>query len=137
MMELFVATLLIGSLIVAPLGWRAWRDRCHARELMIRAEIQHTVDRALGGESFVTVRVELKSPGRRGRVVLSVPAFYEWLLDQAWRPVIERVPPGYELVVRSGRFEQRETARRRAALKSAAQRLGRGRLRGPALSRST
>jgi len=120
MIELFVATLLIGSLIVAPLGWQAWKDGRHARELTIRADIQSTVDRALGGESFVTVQVESKSLRRRGRVVLSVPAFYEWLLDRAWRPVIERVPPGYELVVRSSRFDQPRTAPRRAALKSAA-----------------
>lgn len=120
MIDVFVATLLIGLLIVAPLGWRARRDRRHARELAIRADIQGTVDRALGGESFVTVQVESKSLRRRGRVVLSVPAFYEWLLDRAWRPVIERVPPGYELVVRSSRFEQPQTVLRRAALKSAA-----------------
>jgi len=120
MIEFFVAAFLMGSLIVGPLGWRRWQDRRRARELLIRADIQHTVDRALGGESFVTVEVESRAPWRRGRVVLAVPAFYEWLVERAWRPVIERVPPGYELVVRSSRFEQPPMGARHDAVKTAA-----------------
>lgn len=37
-----------------------------------------------------------------GRVLLSVPGGWEWLIEAAWNTIITNVPSGYELVVRPG-----------------------------------
>jgi len=58
------------------------------------------VNRALEGESLLAVHVEPASSFHPGRVVLSTPMGYEWLVHEAWNPVIEHAPKEYEVVLR-------------------------------------
>lgn len=87
------------ALIVAPLAWRVWQDRRTERALAIRARIHATVVRALGGESFVAVNVR---PGLwgRGRIELSAPSDWRYLLEPAWSAVMEQAPADWDLVVK-------------------------------------
>ena len=83
--------------------WLAWlkrRERAEDRALTVRAEIQSAVNRALEGESLLAVQVEPASSFHPGRVVLSTPMGYEWLVHEAWNPVIEHAPKEYEVVLR-------------------------------------
>jgi hypothetical protein len=100
MIGLIVAPVLLVGLVAGLLGWRVWKDRTNDRALAVRADIQAAVDRSLDGESFLAVTVEPESTFHPGRVVLSTPSGYEWLIRDAWTPVVERVPRGYELVVK-------------------------------------
>jgi hypothetical protein len=100
MIEVIVAPLLLVGLVVGALGWRVLSDRTQDRALAVRADIQAAVDRSLEGESFLAVTVEPESTFHRGRVVLSTPTGYEWLVREAWTPVVQRVPEGYELVIK-------------------------------------
>jgi len=100
MLSAFVSAFIIGSLVVVPLGWRVWQDRRVERALTIRAHVHAAVVRALGGESLVAVNVEAPLPWRPGRVVLTAPADWGFLLEPAWAAVVRRVPAGYELVVK-------------------------------------
>ena len=103
MLETLGALAFVGVLVTVPLAWREWRDRGEARGLRVRADVQDAVNRRLEGESLVSVRVRPGALWRPGRVELSAPSGWEWLVDEVWRPVLERVPPGYELVVKPGR----------------------------------
>lgn len=88
------------ALVVGPLVWRVWLDRRVERALTIRAYVHAAVVRALGGESFVAVTVQAPAPWRRGRIELTAPSDWRFLLEPAWSAVMARVPDGYELVVR-------------------------------------
>ena len=99
-------------LVFGPLAWRAVHDRRQARALAVGADVRYVVNRALGGESLVSVQVEPPTVWRSGRVVLSVPEDWRWLLDRAWARVLPRLPAGYELVVQQRPGAPRpETAR--------------------------
>ncbi|MGH7333850.1 MAG: hypothetical protein ACREKS_14140 [Candidatus Rokuibacteriota bacterium] len=99
------AMLLVGALALGPVLWRLWRDRREAQALEVRAAVEAAMRRALHGESLVAVEVRAPTALRNGRVILSVPAAWDWLVREAWTSVIEHVPHDYELVVRaSGRF---------------------------------
>jgi hypothetical protein len=100
MFELIVAPLVLVGLGAGVLGWRVLDDRARDRALAMRADIQAAVDRSLEGESFLAVSVEPESTFHAGRVVLSTPTGYEWLVREAWTPVVQRVPDGYELVIK-------------------------------------
>jgi hypothetical protein len=119
-MMTIVATLMVSALFLGPLVWRIWLDRRHAAADMIGADIRAAINRRLGGESFVAVRVAARSLWRPGRVVLSVPSGHESLVETAWLAVARRVPAGYELVVAAtarggvsspGDFESHDLAR--------------------------
>lgn len=116
MAETIVALALIGVLVLAPLGRRVRRDKSEGRALAVRAEIQAAVNRALKGESFLSVRVTPATPWRVGRVLLSTPTGCDSLIEAVWDSVLRRVPSGYEVVVRPGRPKPAESAvLRRAA----------------------
>jgi hypothetical protein len=100
MVETLGALAFVAALVGVPLGWRAWRDRQEARGLRLRAEMQATINRRLDGESVVAVRVRPGAPWRTGRIELSTPSGWEWLIEEVWMPVLTRVPSDYELVVR-------------------------------------
>ncbi len=100
MIESLVAMVFTASLVVAPLAWRAWRDRTEAHALALRADVHSVVVRALHGESLVAVDVEPATPWHGERVVLSAPSSWTPFLEKVWPRVIERVPPGAELVLR-------------------------------------
>lgn len=101
-MEAMIGVLLMGLLFLGPLGWRVWADRKHAEADAVAARIRAAVNHRLRGESFLSVRV--MSPGltRPGRIVLSTPGGYNWLVERVWSAVVPHVPPGYELVVKPG-----------------------------------
>lgn len=95
---------LVGFLALGPLGWRMWLDRRHARADAITARVRAAIIRRLRGESLVTVAVRPRGLWRMGRIILSVPSGYGWLVEAAWRDVVAQAPSGYELVVRAGDF---------------------------------
>ena len=97
-----VALTLLAVLLFGPLGWLAWRDRSQARALAVRAQIVWALRRAFRGESLLSVQVLPATLWRPGRVLLSVPGGWEWLIEAAWNTIITNVPSGYELVVRPG-----------------------------------
>lgn len=100
MMQALIAPIVLAALIGLWLGWLKHRERVQDRALTVRAEIQSAVNRALEGESLLAVQVEPESGFHPGRVVLSTPTGYEWLVHEAWRPVIEHAPKDYEVVLR-------------------------------------
>jgi hypothetical protein len=102
MLSVIVPALIIGMLALGPIAWRLWQDRRRARALEVRAAVHAAVRAALNGESLVSVHVEAPRPLRSGRVVLSVPGGWDWLIREAWMRVIAHVPGDYELVVRTG-----------------------------------
>jgi hypothetical protein len=116
-MDAIGALVFVSLLVIAPLLAREWKDRRDAQALRVRADVQSTVNRKLGGDSFVSVRVTPASWRRPGRVELSAPSGWEWLVDEVWRPALRRVPANYELVVKPG---PGVPARTGAALKTAA-----------------
>ena len=120
MVEAIGALVFLSALVVAPLAWREWRDRRAARGLVVRADVQAVVNRRLHGESFVSVQVAPATRWRAGRVALSAPAGWEWLVDQVWMPVLKGMPENYELVVKPGRRPVSAGAAAAEALKPAA-----------------
>jgi hypothetical protein len=92
------------ALVLGPLAWRAVHDRRQSRAMVVSADIRHVVDRELGGESLISVRAEPSTLWRSGKVVLSIPADWRWLMKPTWDRVLAALPAGYELVV-----QQRET----------------------------
>jgi hypothetical protein len=100
MIQVLIAPALVIGLVVGLFAWRVVRDRAQERALALRAEVQSAVNRALEGESLLAVQVEPASAFHPGRVVLTTPAGYEWLVHEAWNPVIEHAPKDYEVVLR-------------------------------------
>ncbi len=112
-----------GTLLAAPLaalGWRVWRDRIEKNALTLRAEIHAAVVHALHGESFLSVEVEPRTPWRAGRVLLSAPTGWEWLIEAGWKRIIRLVPHGYEIVIQPSDRAVSGSASRRSALGNAA-----------------
>jgi hypothetical protein len=99
MIEGWTVFALVCLLVVGPIAWRVVHDRREQRALAVTADMRHVVNKALDGESLVSIQVEPATVWRSGRVVLSVPADWRWLLDRAWRKVLTHLPSGYELVV--------------------------------------
>lgn len=100
MIQVLIAPALILGLVFGLFAWRVVRDRAQERALAVRAEVQSAVNRALDGESMLAVRVEPASAFHPGRVVLITPTGYEWLVHEAWKPVISHAPKDYEVVLR-------------------------------------
>ena len=100
MIPVLIAPALIVALVFGLLAWRIVRDRAEERALAVRAEVQSAVNRALDGESLLAVQVEPASAFHPGRVVLITPTGYEWLVREAWNPVISHAPKDYEVVLR-------------------------------------
>jgi hypothetical protein len=100
MLQALTAPAVLVALIGLWLGWLKRRERAEDRALTVRAEIQSAVNRALSGESLLAVQVQPASSFHPGRVVLSTPSGYEWLVHEAWTPVIEHAPKDYEVVLR-------------------------------------
>lgn len=116
-MEALLAIILIGTMLLLPLGLGAWSDRRRARAERLGAEIRAAVNRRLRGESLLAIQVEPAGLWRPGRVVLDAPSGYADLAETAWPAVAPRVPEDYELVVKPGRRGAAPTPRelRRAA----------------------
>ena len=87
------------ALVLGPLAWRAVHDRRQARAIAVSADVRHAIDRELGGESLISVHVEPATIWRSGRVVLSIPTDWRWLMKSTWERALATTPAGYELVV--------------------------------------
>ena len=96
-----VAAALIGGLVVGPLAWRIWEDRRTERALCVRAWAHASIVRALGGESLVSINVRPPAPWHPGRIELSAPRDWQFLLESAAAALVRRVPADYELVLRA------------------------------------
>ncbi len=95
-----VPVVFISLALFGPLGWLRWRDRQRARALAVAADVHRVVNHALGGESLITVEAVPGTAWGSGQVVLTVPTDWEALMEPVWNRVLERLPAGYELVVR-------------------------------------
>ena len=100
MMSAILGAAFVGALVAAPLAWRVWQDRREERAFAVRATIHAAVVRALGGESFVAVNVHPAAPWRAGRIELSAPSDWRFLLEPAWSAVMARVPGDWELIIK-------------------------------------
>ena len=85
--------------VVGALLWRERQDRLRRRANHVRADISAAANRVLGGESVLSVHVEPRVAWRTGRVHLSAPGGYEFLIASVSGAVIARLPTHYELVV--------------------------------------
>jgi len=100
MVQEVAVLMVVASIVLGPVAWIVWRDHVRQRGLAVRAEVQSLVNRALGGESLVTVEVVEPVAWRTGRVILSAPRDWRWLIDTVSPRVLDRLPRGYELVIR-------------------------------------
>ena len=88
--------------VVAALVWSDLNDRFRHRANRVAAEMRATANRVLGGESMLAVHVQPAMAWRPGRVHLSTPGGYEFLIASVSGAVINRLPHNYELVVHRG-----------------------------------
>lgn len=109
-----VPLVLLLLLVALPLGWRIRADRRRDRADLLTADIRSAINRRLRGESMLTVEVTPGTFWQPGRVVLWTPAGYEALAETVWRDVVDRLPRGYDLVVRAGHAAVPEPMRRAA-----------------------
>ncbi len=99
-MTAIIAMVLVSAFFLGPFGWRIWLDTRQARADAIRADIRAAVNRRLRGESVLSVLVVPRSLWHAGRIVLSVPSGYEWLVEAVWHDVLDRAPAGYDVVLK-------------------------------------
>lgn len=96
-----VAFLVIGlTVILAAIFIAAWRRRFRDRRLMLCAHVDAALRNAWGGETFVATAVESSFAWSRGRVVLSVPTGWDFLIKEAWERIVDALPENYDLVIR-------------------------------------
>ena len=100
MFEVLIAPIAVAVLAFGPVVWRVWRDRREQAALIVRADVHRATLDALGGESYLSVAVEAPGAWRPGRVVLSAPAGWDCLIDEAASAALARLPDNYELVVK-------------------------------------
>ena len=101
-MEAIFGTSIVALLIVAPLLWRNWMDGRESRALAVHARIHAALRKRFKGEPLVSIRVEAPLPWRPGRVLLSTPANWDWVVEAAWRSLMRVIPADYDVVVRPG-----------------------------------
>ncbi|PYN15041.1 MAG: hypothetical protein DME05_13210 [Candidatus Rokuibacteriota bacterium] len=94
--------ILLVALVALPLAWRIRADRRRDRADLLSADIRSAINRRLRGESLLSVEVTPETLWRPGRVVL------------LWRDVVDRLPVGYDLVVRPGHAAEPAPLRRAA-----------------------
>lgn len=99
MLEELLALLPIVGLPMGLLVLRVIRDRREDAELRLQATLQRRANQRLGGESVLVVTVRKAWRGERGRVVLSTPDHWHWLVDEVWNEMRAATPAGYDLVV--------------------------------------
>ena len=93
------ALVLTTAPVTLALVWRNAIDRRRRRADTMTATARTAVTSALGGESVVSVKVDLATPWAPGRVHLSAPDGYRALVDEACRDVAQRLPLAFDLVI--------------------------------------
>ena len=106
--------MLLVALVALPLAWRIRSDRRRDEADLLSADLRSAINRRLRGESLLTVEVTPPALWQPGRVVLWAPAGHEALAETVWRDVVDRLPVGYDLVVRPGHAAERAPLRRAA-----------------------
>jgi hypothetical protein len=114
MVEAILALALVLAMVVGPLVWRVMQDRRAERAQGLEAQVRSAIREALGGESLLSVHVDLPTPLHAGRVMLSTPRGWESLMEPVWKTALASTPEDYELVVTPGGAAA-EPAPRRAA----------------------
>jgi hypothetical protein len=109
-METIFGTVLVGLLTIGPLAWRNFVDRRNEQALVVRARIHARLRRLFRGEPLMAIDVHPVMPWRTGRVVLSTPAGWEFLVEQAWDALLAEVPTDHELVIKPARRAERRHA---------------------------
>ena len=109
-MEAIFGSVLVGLLIFGPLAWRNFLDRRNEQALAVRARIHARLRRLFRGEPLMAIDVRPIMPWRAGRVVLSAPAGWEFLVEQSWDTLLAEVPADHEIVVRPARRTERRVA---------------------------
>jgi len=98
-----MGAVLVGLIVVAmvalPLVLAVRSDRRREAGDQVAARARSAVRQRLGGEAYVTVDVTAPSLAQKGRVVLTAPEGYDWMVERAWTAVASEVPAGYDLVV--------------------------------------
>ena len=102
MAERLVFVALVAAMALVPLVWILWRDRVARRGLVLHADMDAALRRAMRGESLITVEVVTCTAWRRGQVVLGLPSGWDCLVKAAWDPIIDALPADYDLVIRGG-----------------------------------
>jgi hypothetical protein len=88
--------------ILGVLAWRQHVDRRQHAADIARADVHASAIRALHGESMLAINVAPPTAWRPGSVRLSIPSGCEPLIEQTFQRVLERVPSGYDVVIRCG-----------------------------------
>jgi hypothetical protein len=117
-----IALTVISLLVISPLLGRRYYDEREEQALRLQALLQRKADQRLGGETFLVVTVEPSLTHSGGRVVLSAPPGWDWLVREAWNEVRLNTPAGYDLVVSGADGQERRAAastRERAASRRA------------------
>lgn len=98
-----MGAVLVGLVVIAmvalPLVLAVRSDRRREAADQVAARARSAVRQRLGGEAFVTVDVTAPTFTRHGRVVLTAPTGYDWMVERTWSAVAAGVPAGYDLVV--------------------------------------
>jgi hypothetical protein len=98
-----MGAVLVGLVVIAmvalPLALAVRSDRRREAADQVAARARSAVRQRLGGEAFVTVDVTAPTLTQHGRVVLTAPAGYDWMVERTWSAVAAGVPAGYDLVV--------------------------------------
>ena len=100
MAERLIFVALMAAMVLAPFVWILWCDRVARRGLVLHADMDAALRRALRGESLITVEVVTGTAWRRGQVILGVPSGWDCLIKAAWEPIINTLPADYDLVIR-------------------------------------
>ncbi|HEU5188723.1 MAG TPA: hypothetical protein VFX14_03450 [Methylomirabilota bacterium] len=98
-----MGAVLVGLIVIAmvalPLVLAVRSDRRREAADQVAARARSAVRQRLGGEAFVTVDVTAPTFTQHGRVVLTAPTGYDWMVERTWSAVAAGVPAGYDLVV--------------------------------------
>ena len=95
-----IALVSIGALALTPIIWRARRDTRSDEARRVQATLQFAANQRLGGDSLLVVSVEAPPfGGGKGRVRLTAPDRWQWLVGEVWNDVVAALPPGYEIVM--------------------------------------
>jgi hypothetical protein len=98
-MDAIFVGFLVLAVVAGPLSLSLWLDRRREQADIVAAMARSAVRQRLEGDAFVTVDVTAPTPWAPGRVVLSAPTGYGWMVERSWAAVAQRVPADYELVV--------------------------------------